>query len=176
MLMTTAVSLRDLVDELQIASSDEIHVYLNKITGKVLSVTNDDFAIVEYKDESEFSEADEHQIGDSDLEKEFFSEVKRIAALDKDYIKLPSHIDINEYEIMERFSFSFPDRRIGDMLLDKIRGSGAFRRFKDTIYEYGIEKKWAKFLDEAYKEISIAWLQRHDLAYIDDINRREQGI
>jgi hypothetical protein len=173
--MMAAVSLRDMVDELQIASSDEIHVYLNKITGKVLSVTNDDFAIVEYEDESEFPETDD-AVGGDDLEKEFFMEVKRIAAFDEDYLELPSKIDINEYEIMERFGLSYPDRRIGDMILDKIRGSGAFRRFKDIIYEYGIEKKWFIFLEEAYKEISIEWLQRHGLAYVDDMNRGVHNI
>ena len=31
--MMAAVSLRDLVDELLIATSDAIHVYLNKFTG-----------------------------------------------------------------------------------------------------------------------------------------------
>ena len=52
--MAVIVSLLDLVDELQMLSSDESHVYLNKVTGKVISVTSDDFAIVENVDESEF--------------------------------------------------------------------------------------------------------------------------
>ena len=176
--MAVIVSILDLVDELQMLS-DESHVYLNKITGRVISVTNDDFAIVENVDESEFSatdETDDNEGGDSDLEQDFFREVKRISLFDENYLKLPSKFDIHEYEIMERFSLSFLNRKIGDVLLDKIHGSGAFRRFKDTIYQYGIEKDWFKFRDEAYKEIAIAWLQSHDFTYVDDMNRREQSI
>jgi len=174
--MAVVVSLRDLVDELQTLSSDESHVYLNKVTGKVISVTNDDFSIVENVDESEFAELDDNEGGDSDLEQDFFSEVKRISLFDDDYLELPSKFDIHEYEIMERFSLSIPNRKIGDVLLDKIHGSGAFRRFKDTIYQYGIEKDWFKFRDEAYKEIAITWLQSHKFTYVDDMNRREQSI
>lgn len=79
-------------------------------------------------------------------------------------------------EIMERFSLSFPNAKISNVLLDKIRGSGAFHRFKDTIYRYGIEKDWFKYRDEAYKEIAISWLESHGFAYVDDMNRREQNI
>jgi hypothetical protein len=174
--MAVVVSLRDLVDELQTLSSDERHVYLNKVTGKVISVTNDDFAIVANVDESEFAELGDNESGDSDLEQDFFSEVKRISLFDDDYLELPSKFDIHEYEIMERFSLSIPNRKIGDVLLDKIRGSGAFRRFKDMIYRYGVEKDWFKFRDEAYKDIAIAWLQSHDFTYVDDMNRREKSI
>jgi len=59
--------------------------------------------------------------------------------------------------------------------LEKIHGSGAFRRFKDTIYRYKIEEDWFKFKDEAYKEIAIAWLESHGFAYADDMNRREKS-
>lgn len=91
-------------------------------------------------------------------------------------MELPSKFDIHEYEIKERFSLSIPNRKIGGVILDKIRGSGAFRRFKDTIYRYGVEKDWFKFRDEAYKEITIAWLQSQGFTYVDDMNRREQSI
>lgn len=35
-----------------------------------------------------------------------------------------------------------------------IRGSGAFRRFKDSIMHYGIEKDWYDFLEEAHRRIA----------------------
>ena len=173
--MTVVVSLRDLVDELQTLSG-ESHVYLNKVTGKVISVTSDDFEVVENVDESEFAKVDDVEGSGSDLEQDFFLDVKRISLFDDDYLELPSKFDIHEYEIMERFSLSIPNAKISNVLLDKIRGSGAFRRFKDTIYRYGIEKDWFKYKDEAYKEIAISWLESHEFAYIDDMNRREQNI
>ena len=101
----------------------------------------------------------------------FFQEVKKVLSLDGDYLKLPSKFDIDEYEIMERFCLSIPNEKTSDVFLDMIRGSGAFRRFKDLIYRYGIEKDWFKFRDQAYKEIAISWLESNGFAYTDDMNR-----
>ena len=95
---------------------------------------------------------------------------------DDDYLKLPSKFDIHEYEIMERFCLSMPNEKISNILLSKIRGSGAFRRFRDTIYQYGIEEDWFKYRDEAYKEIAISWLESHGFDYIDDMNKREKSV
>ena len=50
--MTVAVSLRDLVDELQMLSN-ESNAYLNKVTGKVITITDDDIAMVEMDNEFE---------------------------------------------------------------------------------------------------------------------------
>ena len=68
-----------------------------------------------------------------------------------------------------------PDQEIGDFLLGQIRGSGAFGRFKNAIYRYGIEQDWFQFKAEAYKDIAIAWLDRHGLAYVDDMKREAQS-
>ena len=170
--MAVVVSLRDLVDELQ-TLSDESHVYLNKVTGKVITITNDDFAMVENDDEIE-EESNDDVSEYSDLEMDFFQDVKKVLSLDDDYLKLPSKFDIDEYEIMERFCLSIPNKKISGVLLDKIRGSGAFRRFKDTIYRYEIEKDWFKFRDEAYKEFAISWLENKGFAYSDDMNKEAQ--
>ncbi len=172
--MVAIVSLRELVDELQ-TLSDESHVYLNKLSGKVISITNDDFAMAENADESGI-ELDDDLNEYSELEIDFFQEVMKVAAVDNDYLKLPSKFEINEYEIIERFCLSFPNTKISNALLEKIRGSGAFRRFKDTIYRYEIEKNWFQYRDEAYKEIAISWLENHGFAYVDDMNKREQNI
>jgi hypothetical protein len=165
--MADIVSLRDVVDSLQMVS-DETHAYLNKITGKVIMITDDDFAMAENDDE--FESATDLP-GDSGLEMEFLQEVKKVVASDDDYEELPDRFDVNAYGIMQSFCFSIPNAEISTLLLDEIRGSGAFRRFKDTIYRYRIEKDWFQFRDEAYKEIAILWLESHDFAYIDDMNR-----
>lgn len=175
--MPVAVSLRDLVDELQILPN-EATAYLSKVTGKIITVTEDDIAMVEM--ESDFEEDMEVRMDDvggeaPDLEAEYDQEVKRILASDPEYLKLPSRFEIHEWELMERFCRSFPDDKVSDILLREIRGSGAFRRFKDTIYQYGIENDWFKYRDEAYKEIAIAWLESNGIAHADDMNRREPG-
>ena len=75
----------------------------------------------------------------SEWRDEIVQDAKKVLSSD-DYLEIPSQFDIHEYEIMERFCLSVPDVEISDVLLRKIRGSGAFHRFKNTIYRYGIEK------------------------------------
>jgi len=160
--MAMVVSLRDFVGEMQILS-EEAHTYINKLTGELITITNDDIAL---------SEVDEQE--DSfEWQEEIIQTTRKVLSSD-DYVGIPSKFDIDEYEIMERFCLSVPDESISDDLLGQIRGSGAFRRFKDTIYHYGIEKDWFKFRDEAYKEIAISWLESNGFAYADDLNISSQ--
>ena len=180
--MVVVVSLRDMVDEMQ-TLSHESNAYLKKSTGKVITIRDDDFDFVRSMEEifDEVEEGDDEvesnndSSGYSDLENEFFQDVKNVMAFDDDYLKLPTKFDIHEYEIMERFGLSLPNKKISDTLLGRIRGSGAFRRFRDTIYRYGIEEEWFKFRDNAYKEIAISWLESNDFAYVDDMNKREKS-
>ena len=156
--MTLVVSLRDFVGEMQLLS-DESHTYLNKVTGEFIVIPDDDLRMAE------------SDIADELLAwpVESMQDLKKVLSSD-DYLELPSTFDIHEYEIIERFCRSFPDPEISDTLLEKIRGSGAFRRFKDTTYRYGIEQDWFRFRDDAYKEIAISWLEAKGIAYIDDLN------
>ena len=50
-------------------------------------------------------------------------------------------------------------------LLDAIRGSGAFRRFKSMADRHGLIEDWYNFRDEAYEEIAKGWLEEHEIAY-----------
>jgi hypothetical protein len=50
-------------------------------------------------------------------------------------------------------------------LVYQIRGSGAFRRFKDAIRRHGIEDEWYQFRDQALEEIAIEWLESNGIAY-----------
>jgi len=155
--MAGVVSLRELVDELKIVT-DEQHVFLNKITGKVVMLTEEDISTVESGDDTE-----ERQ----DWEQDVFEQAKEVSS-SGNYLELPSKFDIHEYKIIERFCLDFPDERISDELLDEIRGSGAFRRFNDAVYKYGIEQDWFKFQDEAFKEIVISWLESNNISYSED--------
>ena len=104
-----------------------------------------------------------------DWQVDTIEELKRMQTTD-DYLKIPDQFEIHEYKIMERFCLSVPDEDISNELLDKIRGRGAFRNFKDAVYDFGIEKDWFKYRDKAYREIAVDWLEFNELAYIDDMN------
>ena len=161
--MALVVSLRDVVGEMQMLSDDR-HAYLNKVTGELIMISDDAIAMAESDAADEFL----------DWQDELVEDAKQVLSSDE-YLELPSTFDIHEYEIMERFCLSFPDEKVSDVLLGKIRGSGAFRRFKDTIYRYGIEQDWFRFRDDAYKEIAIAWLEDKGIAYTDDLNVSSQN-
>jgi hypothetical protein len=52
--------------------------------------------------------------------------------------------------------------------LDKIRGRGAFRRFKDCILKYEIEEEWYRFRQEELEKIAIEWLEVNHIPYTQD--------
>ena len=73
---------------------------------------------------------------------------------------------------MEDFCIAYPNEAMSEDLLDLIRGSGAFRRFKNYINRYGIEQDWYNYRDNAYKEIAIAWLEENGITYTDDLTSK----
>ncbi len=47
------------------------------------------------------------------------------------------------------------DHELRGLLLDKIRGAGAFRRFKNAIHQFGMAQDWYTFRDRVLKEIAL---------------------
>jgi len=84
----------------------------------------------------------------------------------ENYEELPDKFVINEYEIMENFCGSVQNKRISDALYSAIRGRGAFRRFKDTIIRFGVEKDWYRFREEAFRYIAIRWCDDNEIRYL----------
>jgi len=152
--MTPIVSLKAVVEEIEVLS-DEHHAYLNKHTGELVTVSNEEIDIVEQGDDIE-----DYPGWQQD------SIRKTQEVLDsEDYLQLPSKYDIHEYAIMERFCYSVEDEELSNELLDQIRGSGAFRRFKDAIYRHGITDDWYRFRQTALEEIAVKWLEANNITY-----------
>lgn len=84
----------------------------------------------------------------------------------ENYIHLPTKYDINEYHIMEKFIWKLTSEVMQDKLERAIRGKGAFRRFKNVLYNLGIEKDWFEFRDKEYKKIAIQWCEQHNITYL----------
>ena len=136
--------------------SDETVSYLNKKTGEVVTITDQEFSAAEDNEPIEHFPEWEH---------ENIKTAKEILETD-DYISLPSKFDIHEYNIMERFCLSITDEEIRDRMYRSIKGSGAFRRFKDNIHRYNIAEEWYKYRDEALKRIAIKWCEEKDIGFI----------
>lgn len=153
--MPSEVSLQDVVDELE-ALPSESTAYLNRETGEIITISDDDKELVE----SEVA----HEEDLPDWQRDWLSEIQEVLRSD-DYIPLPTKFDIHEYEIMRRFCLSIEDDELREELLYAIQGSGAFRRFKDMIYRRGIKEAWYSYRKAAIEDIAIEWLTEQGIAY-----------
>jgi hypothetical protein len=153
--MSVRVKLDEIIEGLE-SQSDESSSYLNTKTGEVVLVT-------EYATRA--AEDDEPLEDVPDWERDLVAVAREIIADTGDYIQLPTKYDIDEYSIMENFCTSLEKQEIGDILYDLISGSGAFRRFKDAIYKYGVEDEWYKYRNNAIKEIAIEWCRQNNIEF-----------
>ena len=155
--MATRVKLTDVIDGLE-TQSDESSSYLNKKTGEVVLISDEELNAAE----------DDEPIEDfPDWQQDLVRIAKEIIAETGDYLPLPTKFDINEYSIMERFCLSLDDPEMSDVMSGLISGSGAFRRFKDAIHQYDIADDWYSYRNNALKDIAIEWCQENDIEFED---------
>ena len=153
------VSLQSVVNEMDVPS-DEMTAYINKKTGELFTVSEEETHIIEAgNDDDEFV---------PEWQKEILPKVREVLESD-DFVALPDKFEIHEYSIMERFCLSLPDEALQNELLHAIRGSGAFHRFKDAIHHKGIQDDWYRFRDQALKRIAIHFLESEGIAWQDDV-------
>ena len=96
---------------------------------------------------------------------ELFEDIKE--GFVEDYIPLPGQYDINEYRIMEEFIYELPAGKNQDVLARTIQGRGAFRRFKDNLYDLNLEKQWYQYRDEAYEKIARQWCEKYKIDIVE---------
>ena len=153
--MAIRVKLDDIIEGLEF-QSDERHSFLDKRTGEVVSISDEEMQAAE----------DDEPIEDfPDWQQDLVRIAKEIIDEIGNYIALPTKFDIHEYSIMERFCLSIDDSEMSDNLYSSIKGSGAFRRFKDAINEYDIADDWYKYRNDALKEIAIEWCQEKGIEF-----------
>lgn len=158
--MKIKVNLDDIITGMEL-QMDEMSSYLNKETGEVSTVMEQEFRYVEEEDDS--------LISLYGLVEEGIEKARDILMDDEGikYIALPSKFEINEWEIMKQFCLSVDDKNISQSLMDAIHGRGAFRYFKDSIQRYGIDDQWYKFRGDAIKKIAIEWCETNDIEYTE---------
>lgn len=156
--MPVEVKLSDVIQALD-GAMDEQTYYLDKRTGEIVFVTDDDITVAE--NDELLPEAPEWQ-------QESIANAREVLSDSENLLPLPDKFDVNEYKIMEEFCLSLDNRDVGSELHRLIKGSGAFRRFKNAIHEMGVEKLWYEFKANALEEIAIDWLEENGLAYTRD--------
>ena len=79
-----------------------------------------------------------------------------------DFLDLPTQYEFHEYRIMESFILSLPVETQREELLDRIKGKGAFSRFRAGLDRFLLEK-WYQYRDRALREFAIRWCQENGL-------------
>lgn len=148
------VKLSDITEALEEATEECAH-YLQRNTGEIVLITNE---------EMEAAEEDELISEYPDWQREAILKAREILK-SENFVQLPDQFEIHEYKIMEDFCLAFEDRRDGEELRRRIKGSGAFRRFKNAIYSMGADKAWYEFRRAEIEKIAIQWLEQQQIPY-----------
>lgn len=159
--MNPAASLTDLVDSLEL-QCDDFRVYFDRQAGKIVSVEQAVLSAVEEGEEDELLDWQQDEV-----------EIARAITEDKNdrFIEPPDQFEFDEYRQLQRFINTVHDERMATELTRAIRGKGAFGRFKDTVYSFGIQDNWFEFRTKAMKEFVIAWADLNNVSFVDDFNR-----
>jgi hypothetical protein len=152
--MSLPVKLKDVIDALD-ASGEELSHYLDKRTGEIFLVTNE---------EMEAAEEDELISEYPEWQREGILKAREILQ-SNDFVALPTQFEIHEYKIMEDFCLEFADRQVGEQLLRLIKGSGAFRRFKNAIQSMGVEEAWYEYRGTEIEKLAVEWLEQEGIGY-----------
>jgi hypothetical protein len=150
------VKLSEIIEGMEL-QSDQIESYLERATGRVVTISQEDIEAVE-------------DCPDWQQESILIAQ-KILDGGNTEYLPLPSTWDIHEYEIMERFIETIEDETISDALYHAIKGKSAFRRFKDAICDCGVREQWFAYRNNAYKEVAIDWCRENQIEYEDDLKK-----
>jgi hypothetical protein len=153
--MSGPVKLKGLIEAMQ-WQMDEYTTYFHKKSGEFVSISDAEFRA---------AEAAENEVNFLDVEEDGVKIAIDMLENSADYIELPSSYDIHEYEMLKRFCLAVENDQAKNILLIAIKGTGAFRRFKEMIRELGMEDDWYRFRDEAYKEIAIDWCKANSIIF-----------
>lgn len=115
-------------------NAPEVHSYLHLTTGEVLRVVDG--------------------VADPQMH-------VRIAS-DGNYLRIDPVSSREQYRWMERFIPMVDDLDLRGKLAQAIDGKGAFRRFKDVLMSYAIDReRWFLFRSERLRTFMEAWLTAH---------------
>ena len=148
------IILDDLIDALD-QQTIELHGYYDMEEGKFIHISDYDFLTVGY---DEFNPIMSWQVERVKFDEEVRSNSDR-------YLQLPNEFNRNEFEIMESFIRTIPYEQISETLLEKIRGRGAFRRFRHALHHFKLEPEWDEFKKKELKRIAIEWCHKNQFDY-----------
>lgn len=154
------IKLNDVLEGLELVS-DDAKYYYQKSSQSIYMITDEELRYVdEDTDEDDFDDLDDWQQDGINLAEELFYNKD-------DFIALPGKYEINDYRIMQNFSFSLTNEKNQRKLIQALQGRGAFRRFKDQVDFLGIEEEWYSYRNEEYRTIAKEWCEENNIDYTE---------
>jgi hypothetical protein len=133
----------------------EIHHYLDLETGEVVMVTSEVTRYLEEPPDEELPDWMQHELQIAEQVEEGYG---------TRYIRIPEEDSHEGYRDMERFISTVRNDRLQDQLWRAIQGRGAFRYFKDVLYDYPAEReRWFAFKDRRLHERISWWLESEEI-------------
>lgn len=87
---------------------------------------------------------------------------------DDEYLRVDPVSSREQYRWMERFIATVDESELRDKLVRSIDGKGAFRRFKDVLMAYPVDReRWFAFRSERLRSCMEAWLNAHGIAPVE---------
>jgi hypothetical protein len=121
-------------------NAPEVHSYLHLVTGEVIRVVD--------------GVADPATHG-------------RIAA-DPNYLRVDPVSSREQYRWMERFIATVEEGPLRQKLLQSIDGKGAFRRFKDVLVAFPVDReRWFTFRSERLRTCMESWLEAQGVSSVE---------
>lgn len=83
---------------------------------------------------------------------------------DPEYLRVDPVSSREQYRWMERFIATVEEPELRDKLVRSIDGKGAFRRFKDVLMSYPVDReRWFVFRSERLRSCMESWLAAHGI-------------
>lgn len=99
-----------------------------------------------------------------DWMKEILPAAREIAEETGRYYAVPKIPSYEIYNLMEEFAETRSDDRLRNKLFRALNGRGAFRRFKDVLYDYPEERdRWFRMEEEYLEQQAREWLEELEI-------------
>ena len=161
-----AAKLSDLVESIDFPQDSDNRLYFDRQTGETVCLEKSILSAVEEGDEERLEDVPAWQKPEIEVAKAIIDD--RAGR----FIDPPDKVEFDEYRHMQDFIETIDDPDLAGQLSRSIQGSGAFRRFKDTLYRLRLEKRWFNYRDRAMKEFAIDWAEENNVSYVDDLKGR----
>ncbi len=148
--MSLPLSLRALADQYD-GIPNEMTVYVNRATGEILWLADDDSGYACDEDEE-----DRARVEGSD-----------------DFVAMPDKFELHEYRIMQSFAEDHATEAVSRALCKAIEGNGAFRRFTDRAQQLGVIEEWYRYKARIVANFVAEFLTEHKIPFTDDLKDKK---